>query len=101
MNRKLITLTTYLFLILIAMDSIAQSWYSPVLVDNGIGTVGNTGQYTCIIIVNRNPAMTYYDPTHQSLIYVRATNATGTAWGTPVSVDVSGNVGTFTSLQIV
>ena len=33
--------------------------------------------------------------------YVRATNASGTAWGTPVTVDSVGNVGQYNALAII
>ena len=39
--------------------------------------------------------------TNGDLEYVRADDANGTAWGTPLSVDTAGNVGTYTSLAVV
>jgi hypothetical protein len=59
------------------------------------------GQYTSLNIVNGYPAFSYYENASQDLMYVRATNAAGTSWGTPLSIDVTGNVGQYTSLLIV
>jgi hypothetical protein len=52
-------------------------------------------------IVNGNPAISYYDATWEDLMYVRALDADGRNWGTPIRVDVNADVGAFSSLQIV
>lgn len=53
---------------------------------------GNVGQFTSQAIVNGNPAISYYDVTNGDLKYVRASDASGTSWGTPVTLDIAGNV---------
>ena len=51
--------------------------------------------------MNGNPAISYYDVTNGQLKFIRALDANSTTWSTPVTVDASGNVGQYTSLQIV
>ena len=70
-------------------------------VDAGSGPGGQTGQYTSQAVVNGNPAIGYYDVTNGDLKYVRANDANGTSWGTPVNLDSTGNVGQFISLAVV
>ena len=78
-----------------------KTWEQPLLLETLTGTGGNAGSHTSLLIVNGNPAMTYYDETHRHLMFVCATNASGTAWGEPIALDDIGNVGMYSSLQIV
>lgn len=78
-----------------------SAWPAAVVVDTGSGT-SNVGQFTSAAIVNGNPAVSYTDLGDQWLYYVRATDAVGTGWGTPVkisTVNASGAVAT--SLAVV
>ncbi len=77
----------------------SASGASVVTVDSGGSDV--VGRYDSLALVNGNPAVAYYDTTNGDLKYVRATNAFGTAWGTPVTVDSAGNVGAYASLAVV
>ena len=52
-------------------------------------------------IVNGTPAIAYYAYTLNILKFVRAGDASGTSWGTPVTVDATVDVGPYPSLQIV
>ena len=52
-------------------------------------------------IVNGRPAISYHDLTNTDLKYVRATNASGSTWGTPVTIDTTSNAGLHTSLAVV
>ncbi len=52
-------------------------------------------------MVNGNPAISYFDATNGDLKYVRATDADGTAWDTPLTLDSTGIVGEYTSLTVV
>ena len=64
-----------------------------------VDSAGAVGQYTSLAVVKGNPAISYYANT--DLNYVRASNASGSRWGTPVTVDSAGDVGACTSLAIV
>ncbi|MDA0246480.1 MAG: hypothetical protein OT477_23990 [Chloroflexi bacterium] len=65
-------------------------------------STGNAGQYASMTTVNGNPAIAYFlGAPDNDLMYVRATDATGTAWGTPVAVQTTGTVGRFTQLLVV
>jgi hypothetical protein len=64
-------------------------------------TTGTVGQNTSLVVINGSPAISYFDVTNGNLKYVRATDASGTAWGTPISIDTAGNVGQYTSLAVV
>lgn len=66
----------------------------------------HSGKFTSLEIISGHPAISYYDNTDRNLLYVRAKDATGTSWGTPVEVDAGGNngsdnVGWYTSLAVV
>lgn len=81
-----------------ASDAAGVGWNSPEVVDSD----GNTGWFTSLAIVDANPAISYYvaDPDYD-LRFVRAEDADGASWGTPVTVDSVGDVGLHTSLAIV
>jgi uncharacterized repeat protein (TIGR01451 family) len=83
-----------------ATDASGTAWGAPISVDSN---AGNVGQYTSLAVVNGNPAISYYDATNGNLMYVRATDISGTAWGAPIIADTGGldDVGQFTSLAIV
>jgi hypothetical protein len=82
-----------------ASDVSGTAWNAPIKVD---GVSSDVGGYTSLQVINGNPAISYYDVTNGDLYYARATDASGTTWGTPVKVDgVSTNVGQYTSLAVV
>jgi formylglycine-generating enzyme required for sulfatase activity len=82
-----------------ATDATGSNWGPPLTVDTG--DTANVGTFTSLIVVDGNPAISYYDGTNGDLKFVRATDANGTAWGTPVTPDSTGSVGTYCSLQVV
>ncbi|MCB1100278.1 MAG: hypothetical protein KDN22_32230 [Verrucomicrobiae bacterium] len=59
------------------------------------------GAYSSIAEVNGNPAISYQDRTRSQLKYVRARDAVGSSWGTPVTIASTGDVGEFSSLTVV
>lgn len=59
------------------------------------------GEESSAAVVSGYPAVAYYDSTNQDLKYVRALDARGQSWGTPVTVYAKGNVGRNPSLQII
>lgn len=71
----------------------------PITIDN----TGSVGLYTSLAVINGNPAISYHRGTGSvGLNYVRATNTSGTSWGTPVLVDMTGTLdGYYTSLTTV
>ncbi|MCS3797777.1 T9SS type A sorting domain-containing protein [Niastella sp. OAS944] len=83
-----------------ATDANGTSWGTPVTVD-GSGT-DNVGTYISMQVINGFPAMSYYDVTNRNLKYVRATDANGSSWGVPFTVDAStASVGLYSSLQTI
>jgi hypothetical protein len=82
-----------------ATNANGTAWGSPVTVD-GTGTE-DVGQYTSLAVVNGNPAISYHSITKGSLLFVRATNSTGSAWDTPLILDSVGTVGFGTSLVVI
>lgn len=57
-----------------------------------------------LAIVNGFPAVSFYDPINYDLVYVRATNAEGTAWDPPVTLDngvSSDSRGRYSTLLVV
>lgn len=80
-----------------ALDSAGTSW-SVLAVE--VDSVG--GEFTSLGVISGNPAISYYTPPNVAdLKFVRATDANGTAWGTPVTIDSTGDVGQYTSLASV
>ncbi len=71
-----------------AKNSLGTSWNGAVVIDN-IDNSGlpNFASVHSMAIVSGNPAIAYKDNTNNSLRYVRATNASGSAWGTPVIIE--------------
>jgi hypothetical protein len=67
-----------------ATNATGTGWGTPVTLD---ASASITGERSSLAVVNGNPAISYYETTNARLRYVRATDATGTAWGTPVTVD--------------
>jgi hypothetical protein len=81
-----------------ASDAGGSSWGTPLTVDS----TGDVGQYAFLTVVDGNPAIAYFDGSpNLDLKYVRASDATGSSWGTPVTVDSSGTVGQYASLAVV
>ena len=54
-----------------------------------------------LAVVNGNPAISYYDWFQKNLKYVRASDAGGGSWGTPLAIDSAGDVGWHSSLAMV
>lgn len=93
-----------------ARDGSSQYDLDRVIIDVVTGAVNTdadstgfiTGQFSSLAVVNSNPAIAYRDTSGNELRYVRATTATGSAWGVPVTVDTSVlNTGHYISLAVV
>jgi hypothetical protein len=82
-----------------ALDADGTVWATAQILDGAGGD--NVGSNLSLQIINGNPAISYYDVTNGRLKFISALDASGTTWGTPVTVDAANNVGQFTSLQIV
>jgi len=64
-------------------------------------TIDNSGGYTSLALVNGNPAISFYDSSSHDLRYVRANDYFGASWGTPLTLDSTGDTGQWTSLKVV
>jgi hypothetical protein len=73
------------------------AWGTPVTVDS----TGDVGQDPCMVVVNGNPAISYYDHTGLNLKYVRSTDIGGTNWAVAITVDATGNAGYANSMAVV
>ncbi len=85
-----------------ADDINGEGWEAESVLVDGDGD--SDGQYTSLVVVNGNPAICYYDIFNENgnLKYVRATNATGSSWGTPVTpAGGDPDDGRYTSMLIV
>ncbi len=82
-----------------ATDASGAGWGAPVDADSS----NQAGEFatTSLRIVNGFPAISYWDLHDKVLMFVRATNASGTAWGTPVQIGGTGVRVVATSLVIV
>jgi hypothetical protein len=82
-----------------AGDVSGTSWGTPTTVTTV--SASTVGQYTSMVVVNGNPAISYYDSTSGDLKYVRASDTNGSSWTSPLTLDFSGQVGTFTSMALI
>jgi hypothetical protein len=75
----------------LAQDDIGIEWNPPVTAvlttTNSINT-----EHISLAVIGGNPAIAYIDKNNNYLMFVRATDAAGTAWGAPITVDTSGEV---------
>jgi len=74
-----------------ALDANGESWAGSVIAQH-IASV-DVGSYCRLMEVDGHPAIAYQHDTDQDLMYVRATNANGTAWSGHTVLDASGVVG--------
>ncbi|MCB1186083.1 PKD domain-containing protein [bacterium] len=84
-----------------AIDTAQVTISLPGITTTTIDVSSNVGLYTSLATVDGTPAISYYDITNDDLKFVRAVDAQGSAWGTPVNVDTGALVGRHTSLEIV
>ncbi|OYW77539.1 MAG: hypothetical protein B7Z37_03680 [Verrucomicrobia bacterium 12-59-8] len=75
-----------------AQDSSGWNWPVPDTVDAGVQS-GSVGYATSQAIVNGLPAIAYYDTTNGALKYMRALDANGLNWDSPVTIDGAGDDG--------
>jgi len=81
-----------------ADDASGTSWGPPLIMDSA----GRVGFFTSLVVVNGNPAISYSaEWPNNELKYVRATDASGSSWGAPVTVLSEGNGFDFISLAVV
>ena len=81
-----------------ATNASGTAWGTPVDPDP---TTHETGEATSLAVVNGFPAISYWDRNVKAMMFVRATDASGTGWGTPSQVGPAGVRVNFTSLLIV
>lgn len=70
---------------------VIQIAFAEVTVVDSLNTPGQS--YLSAAIINGNPAIAYKENTLDDLWYCRASNDSGSAWGTPVQILSTGNVG--------
>ena len=78
---------------IIAKSHTGSAWFPPVVVDE---SVASTGGYPSLCEINGFPAISYVNFTDDDVMYIRANDAEGTSWGTPVVL--FNNAGEETSL---
>jgi hypothetical protein len=85
-TTRLVTLT-FIVIFVLSLTPRAQAAINIVTVDDG--GKNNVGLHTSLAVVNGHPAISYIDETKDNLLYVRAVDASGTVWGTPIVVDTA------------
>lgn len=78
-----------------ATDANGTAWGTPLSID---GTTDDVGQWTALQVGGGFPAVAYYDVTNGNLKFIRATNASGSAWAAPVTLHSSETVGQSVSM---
>jgi hypothetical protein len=81
-----------------ALDAEGSSWGTPVLIATG---PMQSGHYTSLVVVNGKPAISYVESVNDGLTYVRAMDADGSSWGTPVVLEDVYDVGWFATMAVV
>lgn len=84
-----------------AGNASGTTWNSTVTVVTGISPPSNQKPIVNLKMVNGHPAIAYYNTIDENLYFVRANDANGNTWGTPVLVDSQGNVGDWLSMEVV
>lgn len=92
--RTRLALSTFLTLAVLFAAIAYAADPGPTLIDSG-----GVGSYSSLVVVNGNPAISYYNLSEDTLRYVRATDAKGSAWGAPITVD-PGGAGAYTSMVV-
>lgn len=94
---------TYTLYYVRASDSAGTSWGRAKAIDSWAGAGnGAKNSYTSLCVVNNSPAVCYTgNDGLLELRYVRAKDSTGNKWGTPITVDNSGNSGTAARMLMV
>ncbi len=86
-----------LVLSVLIVTAVAAGWQTSIVVDNGNKEMG---WYNSLAVVNGYPAIAYSDWLEGDLRYVRAMDAGGSVWGTPIIVESDGG-GQWPSLVVV
>jgi len=73
-----------------------RRWYVVTVAD-----MGGTGCFPSLAVVDGRPAISYCNFSEGALMFVRAEDADGEAWGAPYTVDDEGQAGYFSSLAVV
>ncbi|MBN2082550.1 PKD domain-containing protein [bacterium] len=76
-----------------------SSWGGPVIVDNT--TAADVGYYCSMETVNGGVGIGYQDATNTNLMFVASTDANGSLWGAPVTVDNIAVTGYSIKLRVV
>lgn len=79
-----------------ALDANGDAWGTPQQLDTETGA--GTGSWISLAVIGGKPAVSYANDQTANLMYIRALDAAGTAWGAPEVVDGTGFVGGYTSL---
>ncbi|MGB0863049.1 MAG: T9SS type A sorting domain-containing protein [Saprospiraceae bacterium] len=82
-----------------ASNTAGDFWNSTVVVASNVSS--SAIEHIDLQEVNGKPAIAYYDSDDKDLYYVRAADANGTTWNTPVLVASTGDVGKHLSLSII
>ena len=80
-------------------DADGTSWPASLTIVDTVPSI--TGLYASLVVVNNQPAISYFDFSNTQLKYVRSSDIDGAAWGSAQTIDTVGFTGSFTSLSIV
>lgn len=83
-----------------ALDPCGETWGTPVNVSS-FNPASQFGFNPSMSIVNGRPAISYYAPNTQELIFVRANDVFGNGWSNFKIADTNGNVGQMSELRVV
>ncbi|MFM2016972.1 MAG: hypothetical protein RL007_628 [Bacteroidota bacterium] len=103
MKNRYSALIALCVLLITAVKVTAQVFSSPMIIGSNetSGSVSSIGTYSSCATVNGNPAVAFYDSTHNNLCFLRANDALGISWGEIQVVDRGHDVGKYASLAIV
>ena len=81
-----------------AADATGSTWGTPIT----LNSTGDVGKYSSLAVVDGYPAISFYNGIfYNNLEFIRANDASGSSWGTPMTLNSTGDVGEYTSLAVV
>jgi hypothetical protein len=66
-----------------------------------IDSGANTARFTSACLVDGLPAVSYFSTSASDVVYVRATSADGSSWGTPTDIDTRSGAKTYLSMSTI
>jgi Secretion system C-terminal sorting domain len=78
-----------------------QTWSTPAIAHQLSYSTGAESLFSSMVEITANPAVAYYDNQHGNLMYIKANDAAGSSWNTPIIIESTLDVGQKCEMRIV